>query len=198
LLLENSLNRIIPTVRLRTHDRASLLAHFVSLDSEDRRLRFGSAIGDAGIESYVARIDFGRDGLFAVHDDNLEMVALVHVAITGASAELGLSVLPGWRGEGYGNGLLRRAVTYLRNRGVLEVFVHCLSENGAMMHLARKNGMRIVYSGGESDARLSLHAATADSFIAEWLDDQRGLAVKTLRQNARNARAFFGAFAPQA
>jgi GNAT superfamily N-acetyltransferase len=189
------LNRNIPTVRLRAPDRASLLAHFLALDGEDRRLRFGSSIGDEGIASYVARIDFDRDGLFAVHDDNLEMVAVVHVAASGASAELGLSVLPGWRGDGCGNVLLRRAVTYLRNRAVPEVFVHCLSENGAMMHLARKNGMRIVYSGGESDARLALDAATADSFIAEWLDDQRGLAVRTLRQNARNARAFFGVLA---
>ena len=192
------MNRNIPTVRLRANDRACLLAHFIALDGEDRRLRFGSPIGDEGIASYVARIDFERDGLFAVHDDNLEMVALVHVAITGAAAELGLSVLPGWRGDGYGNALLRRAVTYLRNRGAAEVFVHCLSENGAMMHLARKNGMRIVYSGGESDARLALDAPTADSFIAEWLDDQRGLAVKTLRQNARNARAFFGVLSTQA
>ncbi|HUP29015.1 MAG TPA: GNAT family N-acetyltransferase [Usitatibacter sp.] len=177
------MNRSIPTVRLRSHDRAALLAHFLALEGEDRRLRFGSAISDEGIESYVGRIDFERDGLFAVHDDNLEMVALIHVAVTGAAAELGLSVLPGWRGGGCGNALLRRAVTYLRNRGVAEVFVHCLSENGAMMHLARKNGMRIVYSGGESDARLALDEATADSFVSEWLDDQRGLAVKALRQD---------------
>jgi ribosomal protein S18 acetylase RimI-like enzyme len=92
---------------------------------------------------------------------------------------MGLSVLPGCRGKGYGDALLRRAVTYLRNRGVREVFVHCLTENSAMMHLARKNGMRIIYSGGESDARLELDAATADSFVAEWLDDQRGLAALT-------------------
>lgn len=192
------MNRITTTVRLRAHDRAALLTHFLSLDRDDRRLRFGSAIPDEGLEAYAARIDFERDGLFAVHDDNLEMVALIHVAITGTSAELGLSVLPGWRGAGYGNGLLRRAVTYLRNRGVREVVVHCLSENGAMMHLARKNGMRIVYSGSESDARLALDAATAETYFAEWLDDHRGLAVRALRQNARNARAFFGNFARQA
>ena len=189
--------RNISTVRLHSHDRPALVAHFLALDREDRRLRFGSPIADEGIEAYAARIDFERDGLFAVHDDNLEMVALVHVAAGGDAAELGLSVLPGWRGHGYGDALLRRAVTYLRNRGVLEVFVHCLTENGAMMHLARKNGMRIVYCGGETDARLQLDAATAESFVAEWLEDQRGLAVRTLRQNARNARALFGGLVRQ-
>ncbi|HET7730707.1 MAG TPA: GNAT family N-acetyltransferase [Usitatibacter sp.] len=186
------MSRDIPTVRLHALDRGALLHHFLSLDREDRRLRFGNPIADEGIEAYVKRIDFERDGLFAVHDDNLEMVAMVHVAIAGKSAELGLSVLPGWRDKGYGNVLLRRAVVFLRNRAVDEVFVHCLSENGAMMHLARKNGMRIAYSGGESDARLVLDPATADSFIAEWLDDQRGLTLRNLRQGARNARALFG------
>jgi len=190
--------RNIPTtVRLHSHDRASLLAHFVALDREDRRLRFGAPISDEGIAAYAMRIDFDEDGMFAVHDDNLEMVAVVHVAPAGDAAELGLSVLAGWRGQGYGHALLRRAVNYLRNRGVREVFVHCLTENGAMMHLARKSGMRIVYSGGETDARLKLEAATADSLVAEWLEDHRGLTVKTLRQNARNARAFFGGFARQ-
>ena len=189
------MSRSLPTVRLHPADRRALAAHFLALDREDRRLRFGSPIADEGLEAYVERIDFARDGLFAVHDDNLEMVAVVHVAVTGGAAELGLSVLPGWRDRGCGNVLLRRAVTYLRNRGVAEVFVHCLSENGAMMHLARKNGMRIVYSGGESDARLALDAATADSFVAEWLEDQRGVAIRTLRQNARNARVLFGDFA---
>ena len=188
------MTRPIPTVRLHTGDRAAVLTHFTALDREDRRLRFGSPIADEGIEAYVSRIDFAHDGLFAVHDDRLAIVALVHIATTGSSAELGLSVLPASRGAGCGNALLRRAVTWLRNRGVREVFVHCLSENGAMMHLARRNGMRIVAEGSESDAHLALDAATADSFITEWLEDQRGLAVRTLRQNARTAETFFAGF----
>ena len=188
------MTRPIPTVRLHAADRKAVLTHFVALDREDRRLRFGSPIADEGIAVYVDRIDFAHDGLFAVHDDRLAIVALIHVATTGDSAELGLSVLPGWRGEGCGNALLKRAVTWLRNRGVREVFVHCLSENGAMMHLARRNGMRIVAAGGESDAHLALDAATADSFITEWMEDQRGLAIKTLRQNAKTAEVFFGGF----
>ena len=180
------------TLRLRETDRAALQRHFQSLDGEDRRLRFGARIADEVIAGYVARLDFGRDGLFAVQDEALELRAVVHVGVTGESAELGLSVLPGARGQGLGNALFRRAVTFLRNRGVKEVFVHCLSENGAMMHLARKNGMRIVYSGGESDARLALEPATADSFVNEWLDDQKAGSVRTLRLNLRLAQAMMG------
>jgi GNAT superfamily N-acetyltransferase len=181
------------TVRLRESDRALLGAHFLALAPEDRRLRFGSTISDHAIADYAARIDFGRDCVFAVHDDDLRPVAVVHVALAGATAELGLSVLPGWRGRGNGDALLKRAVVWLRNRGVLSVYVHCIAENAAMMHLARKNGMRIVYSGAESDGRLELEAPTAHSFLAEWIEDQRGFALQSLRRNARWMQALIAA-----
>ena len=188
-------NSHITTVRLRPMERGALEAHFTSLDTEDRRLRFGSGISDEGIRAYVGRIDFEHDGLFAVQDDSLRLVAVVHIALDDGPAEMGLSVLQGWRGKGLGNALLGRAVTFLRNRGVLSVFMHCLAENASIVHLARKNGMRLAYSGSESDARLELEPATVDSYVNEWLDDQRGRAVQVLRQNARLAQVFFGGFA---
>jgi hypothetical protein len=57
-----------------------MLAHFTSLDSEDRRLRFGAPLRDEAIANYVERIDFVRDGVFAVHDGTLRLLAVVHVA----------------------------------------------------------------------------------------------------------------------
>jgi len=172
------------TVRLREHDRAALARHFLSLDSADRRLRFGTLVPDEGVLDYVRRIDFGRDCVFAVHDERMRWVAVVHVALAGATAELGLSVLPGCRGQGCGDALLKRAVVWLRNRGTLSVYVHCIAENAAMMHLARKNGMRIVYSGFESDGRLELEGPDPGSFFSEWMEDHRGTAIRTLSQLA--------------
>ena len=183
-------------VRLRESEREALSAHFISLDGEDRRLRFGTSIGDDALRAYAARIDFGRDGIFAVHDDTLRLIAVVHVAVTGSSAELGLSVLPGFRGEGLGSVLFGRAVMHLRNRGVREVFVHCITENAAMMHLARKHGMRVVFDGSESDACLELAPATPESIVSEWMHDQHAQAVQVLRRNTLFGRALMGIFAP--
>jgi GNAT superfamily N-acetyltransferase len=179
-------------VRLREHDRASLLAHFLRLGSEDRRLRFGSPIGDAGVEAYVQRIDFADDGVFAIQDDRLHVVAAIHVARTGEAAELGLSVLPGYRGAHLGSALFARAVMYLRNRGIGTVYVHCLSENATMVHIARKHRMRLSSGGSESDGRLELEPATAHTHFMEWLHDQRAFAVQSVRQNARLSRVLFG------
>ena len=172
------------TVRLYEADRPALLRHFTALGDEDRRLRFGARLSDEGVAEYVARLNFERDGIFAVQDEALELLAVVHVAIDDPGAELGLSVVPGARAKGLGDTLFRRAVTFLRNRGNAQVFVHCLSENGAMMHLARKNGMRIVYSGFESDGRLELEAPDIGSWLAEWMEDNRGTAIRTLSQLA--------------
>lgn len=184
------------TVRLAAIDRAALATHLLALESGDRRLRFGSGISDAAMREYAARIDFARDGLFAVQDDDLSLLALVHVAFGGTAAELGLSVLPDRRGRGLGSALFRRAITFLRNRGANSVFVHCLAENGAMLHLARKHGMRLVHAGGESEARLALPPANLDSMVAEWLDDQRGRAIQALRRHARLASLVLGPVAP--
>ena len=189
---ENALTTSIPTTRLRSHDRGALTEHFLSLDGEDRRLRFGSPIADQVVREYVGRIDFVRDGAFAVHDDALAIVAAVHVALGPGDAELGLSVLPEWRGSGHGDVLVARAVTFLRNRGKRHVFVHCLAENGAMMHLARKNGMTMAYGGGEADGRLALAPPTPGSLFTEWMEDQHGTTVKAFRQGALNALALMG------
>lgn len=184
------------TVRLREADRAALETHFLALDSEDRRLRFGASISDEGVRAYVARIDFGRDGLFAVHDDELKLLAVVHVAFGDGGAEMGLSVLPGLRGKGLGNALFMRAVMHLRNRGEPEVFVHCITENAAMMHLAHKHGMRVVNEGSESDAQLALDPPTAQSMFAEWMHDYGATAVQATRRNMHLTRSLFTLFAP--
>ena len=55
------------------------------------------------------------------------------------------------------------------------LFMHCLSENGAIMHLARKQGMRIVTERAESDAWLELPPADVSSYVHELLAERLGL-----------------------
>jgi len=55
------------------------------------------------------------------------------------------------------------------------LFMHCLAENAAIMHLARRQGMRIVAESGEADAYLALPPANAASFAQAVLDERLGL-----------------------
>jgi GNAT superfamily N-acetyltransferase len=172
----------IPIRELSRLDRAALEPHFLALDREDRRLRFGAPLNGDAVRAYVARIDFERDTAFGVFDDALHLVGAAHVARSGAHAELGVSVLPGHRGRGIGGALLARAHLRARNWGVRALFMHCLAENGAMMHLARKQGMEIGVDSGEADAWLRLSPADAASHFGEVFAQRVALFDYALKQ----------------
>jgi hypothetical protein len=135
-----------------------LAAHFLALSDEDRRLRFGMKLDDAAIIDYVNGIDFTRDAVFGVTDPKLDLIGVAHLSLSGDSAELGISVLPGARNEGIGSALLERAAVHARMRGIDTLYMHCLAANAPMRRLARKAGMRILSESGESEASLQLAA----------------------------------------
>jgi GNAT superfamily N-acetyltransferase len=158
--------------RISDGARSALRTHFLALPPGDRRLRFGASLSDAAVASYVDGIDFGRDAVFGIHDDALATVGLAHLAFGDGIAELGISVLPKLRGLGAGAALFARAASHARNRFVPTVFMHCLTENAAMMHIARKAGMQIVCESGDADAHLALSPASPASITGEYLTDQ--------------------------
>ena len=173
-------------------DRTAIEQHFLALDVEDRRLRFGVSISNVAVLAYIARIDFEQDAAFGVFDDDLRLLAVAHLARGERHAELGVSVLPGHRGRGIGGALLHRAHLHARNWGERALFMHCLTENGAMMHLARKQGMAIGMDGGEADAWLELPPANASTHFVEVFAQRVALfdyALKTQRSNARRLAA---------
>ncbi len=169
-------------------DLGALERHFLALRTEDRRLRFGISINDAAVRAYVSHIDFDRDAVFGVIDDDLYLLAAAHLARGKGHAELGVSVLPGHRGRGIGGALLARAHTHARNWGVRTLFMHCLTENGAIMHLARKQGMQIVAEAGEADAKLKLPPADASSYLGAAFDQRVALFDHALKTQLASAR----------
>jgi hypothetical protein len=168
--------------------RDKLLRHFVQLDPEDRRLRFGTPVTDSGIQTYVEGIDFVDSDLFGVFDDKLEVVGALHLAYSDDEAEFGLSVLSRTRGQGIGNSLFERATMHLANRFVRTVYMHCLRENEVVMHLAKKHGMRIVVDGSEADAWLALPQASPGTVTAEWVASRLALLDYRQKVNARAAK----------
>jgi GNAT superfamily N-acetyltransferase len=163
-----------PVRELTRADRPALERHLLALGGEDRRLRFGVTTSDAATRGYVARMDFDRDAVLGVFDENLELLGAAHVARAAGHAELGVSVLDGHRNSGIGGALLGRAVLRARNWGVHALFMHCLNENAAMMHLARKQDMRITRDAGEADAWLELPRPDAATFFGEALEQRVG------------------------
>jgi len=154
----------VPIRTLAARHRQRALAHLLALNDRDRYLRFGFAASDAQVSSYVDKIDFERDDVIGIFNYRLELIALAHLAYpTQASAapsmpvaELGISLLERYRGRGFGARLFDRAALHARNRGVDTLAIHALSENTAMLRIARNAGATVERMGSESEACLKL------------------------------------------
>ena len=184
-----------PQVR-ELHDghRDAVLRHFIALGPEDRHLRFGSPTSDIVIERYVAHLDFSRDAVFGVFNDALDLAGIAHLAYLPAAqgslrtAEFGVSVLPGERHRGLGAALLGRAAMHARNTQITTLFVHCLVNNKAMMHLAQKLGMRVEFAYGDADAYLILPPANAQSILHEASQEQMADLDYVLKANLKQSK----------
>ena len=193
--------RATPIRELGASERTLFLQHLLSLGTGDRYLRFGSPLSDAAIESYVDRIDFKTDTIFGVFNDRLKLAAAGHFApipksaasdeVAGRSAEFGLSVGDDARGRGLGTALFLRAASHARNLGISSLFMHCLSENRAMMRIARKAGMQIQQTHGEADAYLALEPGTIATAIEEGVQRQIALFDFALKRQMLLARKAF-------
>ena len=179
--------------RLTETTRPGLVEHFGRLGTEDLRLRFGASQGPDAIAAYVESIDFGADAVVGVYDDELTLSGVAHVALGGDTAELGVSVLAERRGCGIGSALFARAVEHARNRFVTRIYMHCLAENAAMMHIARKAGMTICVDQGEADAFVSVPPGNTASLAGEFVEQRLALLDYALKVQTAALRRIAGA-----
>jgi ribosomal protein S18 acetylase RimI-like enzyme len=164
--------RWIPIRSLAERHRPRILAHLMALPEHDRYLRFGYAASDAQIARYTDLIDFAQDEVFGVFNRRLELIAMAHLAglPEKREAEFGVSVLPKARGRGCGARLFDHAVLHARNRGVDTLLIHALSENTAMLRIARNAGATVQRDGGEALARLQLPPDSLRSHIDAFIE----------------------------
>ena len=164
----------VPIRSLAARQRERIARHLMQLDERDRYLRFGSPVTDAQIGRYVDTLDFQRDEILGVFNRRLDLIAMAHLAYGAPpdAAEFGVSVLARARGRGYGSRLFDHAVLHARNRGVKFLHVHALSENAAMLQIARKAGALVERIGPESQAVLALPPTTVVSQLEQAVGER--------------------------
>jgi RimJ/RimL family protein N-acetyltransferase len=191
--------------QLQERDRRRMLKHFMALDDSDRLLRFGTVLPDEQLTAYVNKIDFARDTVYGVYNRVFKLVAVGHLAFApkeqlsaaGAVtekdkvAEFGVSVSKSARGLGIGTKLFERAAIHCRNSDVDTLYMHCLSSNQTMMHIAKKAGMEIQREYGEADAHLRLPPPSPGTMLQEALEEQFATIDYTLKANKRAAVKWF-------
>lgn len=191
----------VPIRSLGPRQRDRVAAHLMELADGDRYLRFGYPATDAQISKYVDSMDFERDEVFGIFNRHLELIAVAHLAHPAATAglpqrppmsEFGVSVLPKARGRGFGRRLFEHAVLHARNRGVQTLFIHALSENVAMLKIARDAGATVERDGSESEAWLKLPPDTLASHVGEIVEKQAAELDYRLKVHARQVSEFLG------
>ena len=194
----------VPVREVGVRHRAQILWHLLQLGPQDRYLRFGHAASDEQIRHYVEALDFERDRVLGVFNRKLELIALAHLAQprevrevrevhevhegTTRFVELGVSVSPHARGRGYGTLLFERAALYAVNQGIDTLYIQALSENAAMLHIARKAGAQIERLGSESEAYLRLPEASFRTRLDQLLADHVGHVDYWLKTEASTLR----------
>ena len=184
---------LVPIRALGESHRERIALHLLTLDGQDRYLRFGYSATDEQIQRYVTSLNFERDNIFGVYNRKLELVAMAHLAqgaheageASESCAEFGVSVLKDSRGLGLGSALFDRAAMHARNDNIDLMFIHALSENNVMLGIARKAGARVEQIGSESEAYLRLIPRTLDSRITEIVEEQLAQVDYLLKARAK-------------
>jgi RimJ/RimL family protein N-acetyltransferase len=152
---------LVPIRSLTSRHRRRIAAHLLALSSHDRYLRFGYTATDEQVQKYVDGMDFKRDEIYGIFNRRLQLIAMAHLALSSDPknpncAEFGVSVSSDSRGKGLGTRLFERATLHARSENIDMIFIHALSENAAMLKIARKAGALSENYGGEVEAHLRL------------------------------------------
>jgi GNAT superfamily N-acetyltransferase len=189
----------VPIRSLGPRHRERILAHLVSLDERSRYLRFGYQASDAQIARYVDTLDFENDEVFGIFNRKLELIAMAHLAYRpadasrgrAASAEFGVSVMTKARRRGFGARLFEHAMLHARNRGVVTIFIQALSENTAMLKIARDAGATVQRDGPECEAWLALPPDSIVSHLDEFLGARAAELDYRLKEHAHAMENLF-------
>jgi len=178
---------------LHAGHRENVREHLQELSEQDRSLRFGMPTTDDIINKYVDKLNFSVDSMFGVFNQELKLIGFAHLAYPSKSkskpvmVEFGVSVSQSGRGQGVGSALFKRAAMHARNTHVEILYVHCLSSNKVMMHIAKKAGMNVEFSYGEADAYLRLPKPTSASIVKEAVEAQVAAMDYAVKRNLKES-----------
>lgn len=151
--------------------------HLKNLSPEDRYTRFCYHIKDDAIDGLILHMLYNRSDhyLFSAEIDG-QRRGFVHLAREGEDWELAVSVEHDHQRQGIADALMSHAITWGKTHGIHTVFMHCITQNTKIQHLARKHGLRIVErDGSETTSRVELPPPTTLDYTTDFFREQRSL-----------------------
>lgn len=163
------------------HSDVSVLSayatHLKNLSDSDKYTRFCYNTTDENIDRFILSILYNSDDhhLFIAERNN-KIVGFGHLAREGNNWELAVSVDSEYQGQGIADGLMSHMIAWGKTRGIHSVFMHCITQNTKIQHLARKHGLRMVErDGAEVTSKVDLPPPTPMDYTADFLREQRDL-----------------------
>lgn len=140
-----------------------------------RAVFFGYQASDENIDRLVEGIVTNSDEHhFLILEDHGQWVGTLHIAKTGKNdVEFGFMLDEHYRGRGLGDRLMDEGLTWARNRGYSEVFLHCVANNKPVQFLCHKHGLRVTTEHGESETKAKLPPPDLFSLTKEVSTRQR-------------------------
>lgn len=161
------------TCRLLNKNELGLYGEYLKKRNRDSLTRyFGTLVSDQVIDRLVSGMIEHEDlhDVLVAENEKLEIVGTIHIArMNEHQVELGIMVSEAYRGLGVANEMMEMALLYCRNRGLYDVYMHCMSNNEAIMHLVKKKGLHISNQTGEADAHVTLPYSSIFSLVWENL-----------------------------
>jgi len=162
-------------------------------DEETRQLYFGVAGSQHVIAALIERVLANTDDhRFLIAKDSNRWVGTVHIAVSGTIVEFGLIVDEEYRGQGIAGLMMDEALTWARNRGYKELFMHCLGWNKPIQHLCQKHGLATQNMYGDSEVEMKLEPANWITINKEICIKQRNLFHRFLQNNTMLYRKIYG------
>lgn len=157
--------------------------HLKSLGDEDRYTRFGFAANSASIDQLILDILYRPNDhhIFTYFTDD-HIVGFGHLAREGTDWELAVSVEKKYQGRGIGDMLMSHMIDWGKTHGVHVVFMHCITDNQKIQHLAKKHGLKTIdRSGPEITAQVKLPEPTILDYTNNFVREQTELATDIVK-----------------
>lgn len=155
---------------------------------DTRSMYFGYPATEEQIKKLVDEMvnNPSKHRMVIAENDQFEIVGTIHIAnVSDTEVEFGVMVAESYRKLGVSSQMMEYAMTWCQNRGLNNVYMHCLGYNKPIIHLVEKYGLEITKEYGDADARVTLPNSNIFTIGTECVLRQQHILQHNLRSFKR-------------